>query len=146
VGRGCLGRPWLFANLAAVLGGQPDPGHPGLAEVAATLRRHARLMAADGGERWAACEIRKHIAWYLKGFAVGPALRSALGLVESMEQLDELLDRLDTDQPFPAEAVGVPRGRTGSPRRVALPEGWLVDTSDGVVGADDWGALAASGG
>jgi nifR3 family TIM-barrel protein len=146
VGRGCLGRPWLFANLAAVLGGRADPGHPGLAEVIATLRRHARLMAADGGERWAACEIRKHIAWYLKGFAVGPTLRAALGLVESMDQLDDLLDRLDTDQPFPTEAIGVPRGRTGSPRQVALPDGWLLDSADGVVAADEWGALATSGG
>jgi nifR3 family TIM-barrel protein len=146
VGRGCLGRPWLFANLAAVFAGRADPGHPGLAQVADTLRRHAALMAADGGQRWAACEIRKHIAWYLKGFAVGPALRSALGLVESTAQLDELLARLDTDQLFPAEVVGVPRGRAGSPRQVALPDGWLADALDGEVGHEPQGALVTAGG
>jgi nifR3 family TIM-barrel protein len=146
VGRGCLGRPWLFGNLAAVFAGRPDPGHPGLARVAATLRRHAHLMAVDGGDRWAACEIRKHIAWYLKGFAVGPALRSALGVVESPRELDDLLERLDTGQPFPAEAVGVPRGRTGSPRPVALPDGWLADELDGQARADEPGALAVAGG
>ncbi len=90
-------------------------------------------MAGDSGELWACREIRKHIAWYLKGFAVGPALRSALGLVESMAELDDLLDRLDTGQPFPVDAVGVPRGRTGSPRQVALPDGWLADELDGHV-------------
>src|SRR3954451_6063476 len=83
VGRGCLGRPWLFGNLAAVLTGGVDPGHPALPTVAATLRRHAGLMALDAGgegrsrsdrEAWACCEIRKHIAWYLKGFAVGSHL------------------------------------------------------------------------
>jgi nifR3 family TIM-barrel protein len=147
VGRGCLGRPWLFANLAEVLAGRPDPGHPDLAVVAATLRRHAHLMAAEtGGQRWAACEIRKHIAWYLKGFAVGPELRRTLALVENLDHLDELLARLDLDQAFPEQAVGAPRGRTGSPRRVALPDGWLVDDWDGEVAPDSADELVASGG
>ena len=146
VGRGCLGRPWLFANLAAVLAGRPDPGHPDLAVVAATLRRHAHLMAEDGGERWAACEIRKHIAWYLKGFAVGSELRRTLALVENLDQLDDLLARLDLDQGFPEQAVGAPRGRTGSPRRVALPDGWLADDWDGEVAPDSVDELVASGG
>ncbi|HEY2832704.1 MAG TPA: tRNA dihydrouridine synthase DusB [Sporichthyaceae bacterium] len=146
VGRGCLGRPWLFGNLATVLGGGSDPGHPNLPTVAATLRRHARLMAQDSGEIWACCEIRKHIAWYLKGFAVGPALRRALGLVSSLAELDDLLGALDLAQPFPAEAIGVPRGRTGSPRRVALPDGWLTDPFDGVAAPDDAADLVPSGG
>ncbi len=146
VGRGCLGRPWLFANLAAVLAGEPDPGHPDLSVVAATLRRHARLMADDGGERWAACEIRKHIAWYLKGFAVGSELRRGLALVETMAALDDLLGRLDMDQTFPEQAVGSPRGRTGSPRKVALPDGWLADDWDGEVAPDGAGELIISGG
>jgi nifR3 family TIM-barrel protein len=159
VGRGCLGRPWLFANLATVLDGRPDPGHPGLAQVAITLRRHAALMAADAAadadiegrarsatERWAACEIRKHIAWYLKGFAVGPELRRALGLVETLAELDDLLGRLDQEQAFPAQAVGVPRGRAGSPRRVALPDGWLADDQDGELLLDNFSEPAISGG
>ncbi|HZE67672.1 MAG TPA: tRNA dihydrouridine synthase DusB [Sporichthyaceae bacterium] len=155
VGRGCLGRPWLFGNLAAVLSGRGDPGHPDLRTVADTLRRHARLMAADTAgegrsqfarETWACCEIRKHIAWYLKGFAVGSTLRRALGLVSSLAELDDLLGMLDLAQDFPAEAVGVPRGRTGSPRRVALPDGWLTDPFDGVAAPDDAADLVPSGG
>jgi nifR3 family TIM-barrel protein len=146
VGRGCLGRPWLFGNLATVLGGGADPGHPDLTTVAATLRRHARLMAEDQNETWACCEIRKHIAWYLKGFAVGSALRRNLGLVSSLAELDDLLGALDLDQCFPLEAVGTPRGRTGSPRRVALPEGWLDDPLDGVPAPEDAADLVPSGG
>jgi nifR3 family TIM-barrel protein len=146
VGRGCLGRPWLFGNLATVLGGGTDPGHPDLPTVAATLRRHAYLMAQDNTETWACCEIRKHIAWYLKGFAVGSHLRRSLGLVSSLAELDDLLGALDLAQEFPAEAVGVPRGRTGSPRRVALPDGWLNDPFDGVAAPDDAADLVPSGG
>jgi nifR3 family TIM-barrel protein len=146
VGRGCLGRPWLFGNLAAVMAGMPDPGHPGLAGVVATMRRHARLMAGEMGEHRGVREIRKHIAWYLKGFAVGPATRSALGLVSSLRELDDLLASLETDQEFPREAVGVPRGRTGSPRRVSLPAGWLDDPCHGEVAPDTPGSLAVSGG
>jgi nifR3 family TIM-barrel protein len=146
VGRGCLGRPWLFGNLAAAFAGRPDPGNPGLAGVAATLRRHAELMADDLGEFKACQEIRKHIAWYLKGFAVGSELRQALGLVSSLAELDRLLGTLDTDQDFPAASLGVPRGRAGSPRRVALPDGWLDDPGDAVVDDSDAGLLALSGG
>jgi nifR3 family TIM-barrel protein len=164
VGRGCLGRPWLFGNLATVLTGGADPGHPDLTTVAATLRRHAGLMALDAAvgegrgpfpsegrgqsaaETWACCEIRKHIAWYLKGFAVGSHLRRSLGLVSSLAELDDLLGTLDLAQDFPAEAVGVPRGRTGSPRRVALPDGWLNDPFDGVAAPDDAADLVPSGG
>ncbi len=146
VGRGCLGRPWLFGNLAAAFAGRPDPGNPGLRAVAATLRRHAELMTEDLGEFKACQEIRKHIAWYLKGFAVGPELRRALGLVNSLAELNSLLSRLDDDQEFPAANLGMPRGRAGSPRKVALPDGWLDDAGDAVVDDSEAGLAALSGG
>lgn len=146
VGRGCLGRPWLFGNLAAAFDGRPDPGNPGLAAVADTLRRHAELMTEDLGEFKACQEIRKHIAWYLKGFAVGSELRQALGLVGSLTELNALLSELDPAQEFPAASLGVPRGRAGSPRRVALPDGWLDDVGDAVVDDSDAGLAALSGG
>ena len=146
VGRGCLGRPWLFGNLAAAFEGRPDPGQPGLGAVADTLRRHAELMTEDLGEFRACQEIRKHIAWYLKGFAVGSGLRQSLGLVGSLAELDKLLRELDTAQGFPEASLGVPRGRAGSPRRVALPDGWLDDAGDAVVDDSDAGLAALSGG
>jgi nifR3 family TIM-barrel protein len=127
VGRGCLGRPWLFRDLAAAFAGAPAPPLPTLAEVGCMMRRHAELLADLMGEPRGLRDLRKHMAWYLKGFVVGQQVRADLGLVSSLAELDDLLARLD-DQPFPAAAVGRPRGRQGSPRRVALPEGWLDDT------------------
>jgi nifR3 family TIM-barrel protein len=131
VGRGCLGRPWLFRDLANAFSGCPGPQLlPTLGEVAAILRRHAELLAILLGERHGLTDLRKHMAWYFKGFPVGGETRRRLGMVSSLVELDQLLDRLDPDVPFPASELGVPRGRQGAPReKVALPEGWLSDSS-----------------
>ncbi|HEX8497504.1 MAG TPA: tRNA dihydrouridine synthase DusB [Actinomycetales bacterium] len=134
VGRGCLGRPWLFADLAAAFAGTTVRVRPGLADVTVALRRHVVLLAehyAQAGETPAyaegkACrDIRKHIAWYLKGFSVGQPLRAALALVDDLAGLDELIAQLDLAQPWPGDPAEGQRGRAGSPQRVALPEGWL---------------------
>jgi nifR3 family TIM-barrel protein len=132
VGRGCLGRPWLFADLEAAFAGRPLPTPPTLGEVRTTLRRHAVLLCAHLGPHKGIRDIRKHIAWYLKGFAVGSDLRRRLGLVASLDELDDLLAQLDPQQPFPADGDG-PRGRQGSPGRVVLPEHWLDDPDDPAV-------------
>ncbi len=149
VGRGCLGRPWLFRSLDRAFAGLPDDPAPSLGDVAEVLRRHAVLLAQWRGQDWACRDIRKHVAWYLKGFAVGPALRSSLGLVGSLAELDDLLGRLDHNQPFPPAELTAPRGRLGSPRRVALPAGWLDDPDGGRVdggGTEAYADLVFSGG
>lgn len=137
IGRGCLGRPWLFAELSAAFTGSPPPTPPMLGEVADIVRRHGQLLAAHFGEDKGMRDIRKHIAWYLHGFPAGSELRRALAMVKTLDELDRLLDRLDANVPFPDEASG-PRGRQGSPARVVLPEGWLDDPDDCTVpaGAD----------
>jgi nifR3 family TIM-barrel protein len=137
IGRGCLGRPWLFAELSAAFTGRPAPTPPSLGEVADVIRRHAKLLAAHFGEDKGMRDLRKHIAWYLHGFPAGSELRRALALVKTFDELDDLLGRLDSDVPFPPAATG-PRGRQGSPSRVALPDGWLTDRDDCTVpeGAD----------
>jgi nifR3 family TIM-barrel protein len=137
VGRGCLGRPWLFAELSAAFTGGAAPVPPTLGEVAALIRRHGALLAAHFGEDKGMRDLRKHMAWYLHGFAVGSELRRALALVKTLAEVDFLLDRLDADASFPAAGTG-PRGRQGSPARVALPDGWLSDRDDCTVpiGAD----------
>lgn len=137
IGRGCLGRPWLFAELSAAFTGSPPPTPPTLGQVADIVRRHGRLLAAHFGEDKGMRDIRKHIAWYLHGFPAGSELRRALAMVKTLDELDRLLDRLDGSVPFPDEATG-PRGRQGSPARVVLPEGWLDDPDDCTVpaGAD----------
>ena len=127
VGRGCLGRPWLFRDLAAAFAGDDVATLPALGEVAAMMRRHAELLCVYMGEERGCKEFRKHIAWYLKGFAAGGELRRSLGLVTSLANLDVLLEQLDPTEPFPVGELGAPRGRQGSPRRVVLPQGWLDD-------------------
>jgi nifR3 family TIM-barrel protein len=151
IGRGCLGRPWLFADLAQAFGdlagshsdgtdavGAEPPGGrrhpvrllPTLGQVAAMVRRHAELLAALMGERHGLTDLRKHMAWYFKGFPIGGEIRQGLGTVSNFGELDRLLARLDPDVPFPDTELGSPRGRQGAPRdRVALPDGWLDDAS-----------------
>jgi nifR3 family TIM-barrel protein len=137
IGRGCLGRPWLFAELSAAFTGNPSPAPPNLGEVADIIRRHGELLSKHFGEDKGMRDMRKHIAWYLHGFPAGSDLRRALALVKTRDELDRLLDKLDRDTPFPT-AAGGPRGRQGSPARVALPDGWLADRDDCTVpfGAD----------
>ncbi|MBW8171512.1 tRNA dihydrouridine synthase DusB [Ornithinimicrobium sp. Arc0846-15] len=126
VGRGCLGRPWLFTDLAAAFAGSSARVEPNLAEVSSVLREHARLLVEFHGDEGRGCrDIRKHIAWYFKGFAVGGQMRQQLGLVDSLASLDDLIASLDLNQPWPSEAADGQRGRAGSARKVALPEFWL---------------------
>ena len=128
VGRGCLGRPWLFRDLAAAFGGADATTLPTLGEVRVMMRRHAELLCQHMGEERGCKEFRKHISWYLKGFPAGGPLRHSLALVDTLASLDSMLDDLDPSAPFPVSELGAPRGRQGSPRsRVALPEGWLDD-------------------
>lgn len=125
VGRGCLGRPWLFAQLDAAFTGAPIPREPRLDQVLATLRRHAELLVADYGEDKGCRDIRKHMAWYLKGFRVPHTVRQPLGTVTSLAELDSLLAQINPDQDFNDEVGTGPRGRTSGERRPALPDGWL---------------------
>ena len=145
VGRGCLGRPWLFRDLAAAFAGEEVATLPTLGEVAVMMRRHAELLTFHMGEERGCKEFRKHISWYLKGFSAGGELRRSLGLVSTLADLDALLERLDPTEPFPVAELGTPRGRQGSPRRVVLPEGWLDDT-DGTGCAVREDASEMSGG
>jgi nifR3 family TIM-barrel protein len=134
VGRGCLGRPWLFADLAAAFAGTPSRRLPALGEVAGVMRRHAELLAEWlGSEHDGVVDFRKHVAWYLKGFPIGSDLRRAMAMASSLAELDDLLGKLDPAAPFPTDILGQPRGRTNSPGRVVLPAGWLDDRDDDLV-------------
>jgi nifR3 family TIM-barrel protein len=134
VGRGCLGRPWLFGDLAAAFRGDPSTGsgrrslkaQPTLGEVAAAYRRHAELLVEFFEDEGRACrDIRKHVAWYFKGYSVGGELRAALATSSSLDEIDELLSTLDPAQPYPGADAEGQRGRAGTPKNPTLPYGWL---------------------
>jgi nifR3 family TIM-barrel protein len=145
VGRGCLGRPWLFGDLVAAFEGTHAPATPGLREVAGVMRRHAELLGEwlEDEER-GVIDFRKHVAWYTKGFSVGSEMRRKLAMSSSLAELDAHLADLDLDQPWPAGAEG-PRGRTAGSKRVVLPDGWLGDPYDCAVVGED-AELDTSGG
>jgi hypothetical protein len=101
--------------------------HPSLGEVGTALRRHAGLLVEFFGDEDQACrDIRKHVAWYFKGYPVGGDLRSRMATVGSLAELDDLIGRLDANQPYPGEGAEGPRGRAGTPKRPHLPDGWLA--------------------
>ena len=129
IGRGCLGRPWLFGDLAAAFRGEGQRLRPTLGEVGRMIIRHAELLAGLQGERHGLTDLRKHMAWYFKGYPVGE-LRRRFAMVSSLAELHELVGMLDPDAEFPVAELGTPRGRQGSPRgKVVLPHGWYDDTS-----------------
>ncbi|TLM84878.1 tRNA dihydrouridine synthase DusB [Pseudarthrobacter sp. NamE2] len=131
VGRGCQGRPWLFGDLQAAFEGSDTRHTPNLGQVADGVYRHAQLMIETfGGDEYKALrEIRKHMAWYFKGYPVGGDLRAKLATVPTLEVLRTLLDELDQDVPYPGVDSEGPRGRAGTPKKPALPKDWLDSRS-----------------
>lgn len=137
VGRGCLGRPWLFGDLARTLGttdaAHGTPVDATLGFVAEAFRRHAELLVEFFEDEDRGCrDIRKHVAWYFKGYPVGGDTRAALATVQSLNQIDDLLSTLDRDAPYPGSAAEGQRGRAGTPKRPALPDGWLTSRELGL--------------
>ncbi|MDR7189916.1 nifR3 family TIM-barrel protein [Microbacterium sp. BE35] len=130
VGRGCLGRPWLFGDLARALGGPgaapAEPVDATLGFVSRAFRRHAELLVEFFEDEDRGCrDIRKHVAWYFKGYPVGGELRASLATASSLAEIDDLLATLDADAPYPGSAAEGQRGRAGTPKRPALPDRWL---------------------
>ena len=126
VGRGCLGRPWLFRDLADVFSGRSPQEPPNLGEVGRIMIRHARLLTDHFGDEQGIKLFRKHPPWYLKGFPAGPVVRDALARVSSVEQLADLIARLDHEVSFPEEAHRMVRGHSHGPRPVRLPHDFLA--------------------
>jgi nifR3 family TIM-barrel protein len=126
VGRGCLGRPWLFGDLSAAFENRHLRIQPSLGEVGDAFRRHAELLIDFFEDEDRACrDIRKHVAWYFKGYPVGGELRAKLAAVQSLQQIDDLLGELERDQPYPGAPAEGQRGRAGTPKKPSLPDRWL---------------------
>jgi nifR3 family TIM-barrel protein len=127
VGRGCLGRPWLFRDLANVFAGRPPEPQPHFGEIARIMLQHATLLADWCGERIGVRSFRKQATWYTKGFPGSPRLRAQLILVDTLADLEAALATADPDAPFPPEAMRMKRGKKSGRQKVALPEGYLDD-------------------
>ena len=126
IGRGCLGRPWLFGQIRASFAGEVVPAEPNSGVILDLMRRHAQLLVEMHGDEFRGCqEMRKHMAWYLKGVIAGSETRGALSLISSLGQLELLLANIDPDQILDEELAKSPRGRTTPDRKVTLPDGWL---------------------
>jgi tRNA-dihydrouridine synthase len=149
IGRGCLGRPWLFGQLVAAFSGAPVPASPDLGFVAEQMAHHCRLMADLLGEDNAVRDFRKHTSWYLTGYPVGGEIRGRLSQISSLAELDdllaELLDRLGAALTVVPGGERIRRGHTNGPIRVVLPEGYLDDLDDATP-PDDANVMALSGG
>jgi nifR3 family TIM-barrel protein len=131
IGRGCLGRPWLFAELVELLGGGQPSVPPRWFAVAAIMRQHAAAMVASMEQELAGMKaFRKHAGWYTKGFRGSTALREGLQHVETLPQLDALLASVDVDEPFPEHALRAVRGKRGRLARIVLPHGYLDELDD----------------
>ncbi|MEO1058326.1 MAG: tRNA dihydrouridine synthase DusB [Actinomycetota bacterium] len=158
IGRGCLGRPWLFGDLVEALNGRPVPPPRQLSEVMAVMRDHAEMLVEhhaaalddrERGENLAMRDFRKHTGWYMSGYPVGPDARRRFSHVSTLGELDDVLADLDPAAHIVDGGERIKRGHTNGPIKVALPDGWLVDRAASAADTsvpDDGHVLALSGG
>lgn len=154
IGRGCLGRPWLFGDLVAAFEGRPVPPPRTLGAVVDTMKRHVRLLdehfgADSSGSRRGVRDFRKHVSWYLTGFPVGGDIRHRLANAGTVAEVDALLDSLLGEHGADLQVIPggerLRRGKTSGPIRVALPDGYRQHLDDLIVPDDD-DVMALSGG
>ena len=145
VGRGCLGRPWLFRDLVDALQGREVRPSPLLGEVCDVMARHARLLGEHLGENLAMRDFRKHTSWYFTGYPVGPEVRRRFSQVETLAQLDDMIAELDRSMSIVPGGERIRRGHTNGPIKVVLPEGYLQNRDDMTVPDDDKVAALSGG-
>ena len=145
VGRGCLGRPWLFRDLVDALTGLPVQASPTLGQACDVMHAHAELLVDHLGAELAMRDFRKHTSWYLTGYPVGGQVRRSFATVSTLAELEDLIAAVDTATTIVPGGERIRRGHTNGPIRVALPHGYL-DHLDDLVVPDDADVMALSGG
>jgi nifR3 family TIM-barrel protein len=145
VGRGCLGRPWLFRDLADVFEGSEPGDPPGFGEVLDTMLMHAARLADWFGEKTAMVAFRRHTSWYMKGFSLSSLVRNRMVQVKTVEELASLFSDVDREQPFPISAMRMKRGKRGGRQQVALPVGYLDNPDDQTPPADEVERMVSGG-
>jgi nifR3 family TIM-barrel protein len=148
IGRGCLRRPWLFAELAAVFDGREPAPQPALGAIVAIMRRHAEGLMAFFGPVRGIQQMRKWCVWYTSGFHGAAQLRVDLLRIERLDDMLGLLARLDPDEPFPLDALRRSRCKDARRQEVRLPHGYLAARDDDTPPPDlgDAGEVALDGG
>lgn len=145
IGRGCLGRPWLFRDLVEALNGRPVPASPTLGEVCAVMHEHAVRLQDHLGASIAMRDFRKHTSWYLTGYPVGGEMRGRFAMISTLTELEDLIAQVDPSITIVEGGERIRRGHTNGPIRVALPDGYLDHLDDDTVPDDD-AVMALSGG
>jgi nifR3 family TIM-barrel protein len=130
IGRGCLGRPWLFRDLADAFGGREPQPPPNFGEVADIMLDHARGLVEWFGEPSAIRSFRKHAGWYTKGFRDSARLRDRLMRIGTLADLEAILAGIERDEPYPPDALRARRGKRSGTQRVVLPPGFLDALDD----------------
>jgi nifR3 family TIM-barrel protein len=130
VGRGCLGRPWLFQDLSAMYDGRRPDAAPNVGRVVEIMLEHAKRQAAWLGERSGVIAFRRQAAWYTKGLRASAAFRHLLMQIDSLSGLASAVAALDAGEPFPACALRVPRCKDSGTQRVSLPAGFFDNPYD----------------
>ena len=144
IGRGCLRRPWLFAELAAVFDGREPEPQPALGAIVAIMRRHAEALMAFFGPVRGIRQMRKWCLWYTSGFRGAGQLRVDLLRIESLDAMLALLARLDPDEPFPLDALRRSRSKDARRQEVRLPHGYLAARDDDTPPPELGGAADAA--
>lgn len=127
IGRGCQGRPWIFSDIKHAFAGSEERFNPTLGGVFKIIMAHGQLLVRfyDGDQRMAVHDLRKHIAWYLKGFPVGGSTRREFMESETLADVQAVMDRLDPSITYPERVVDKPRGRVRYAKKVHVPYGWF---------------------
>ncbi len=92
IGRGAMGNPWLFRRTVHFLETGRDLSEPGFNDRINMALRHLAMVAGFKGEYTAVREMRKHIAWYLKGLRDSSRVRQAVNEVDTIKGLTEILE------------------------------------------------------
>lgn len=94
IGRGALGRPWIFSEIRAVLSGEEAPEIPTGERLFSEIISHLKLALADKGERRAIPEARAQIAHYIKGIRGAAEVRNRINHAEAFEEITEILKEI----------------------------------------------------
>jgi nifR3 family TIM-barrel protein len=145
VGRACLGRPWMFGELAAVFEGKSPPNPPDFGEVVDMMVEHARLLCEWFGEWRGIMMMRKFLNWYTKSFHGGAALRHSLIGVGTLDDLRAGVADIDRSLAFPPAAMRVKRGKRSGTQTVSLPHGYRDHLDDDTPPGADAEQLVSGG-